>query len=883
MLFAACGGGGEGGTAATGSTPSTTTFPLQNALKLLASHGLSTNFTISGDCNGSGTLVTSAPSPATYEGTTGFASTSTSTLYFSDCAPSVVSGFSTEYYTSDFLPLGSVRDFGDYSVYRTLPVIPATVRAGDKGTLGKAIAYSSGGASSSGYDVFSYSIEPETDSSVTVDLVNQTFTLADVLVNTERQRYRLTTAGDMTLLSVDIREGGGSSLHLILTAVPDTTAPTVAGTSPANLAVSIPADATISATFTELLDPATLTAASFTLNGNGGPVAGTVSSQGSTVTFTPSAPLVQGTTYSARIAANVEDLAGNPMAADHTWTFTTIEPDLIPPTIQYTIPPNGAGAISTGVSLAVMFSEAMAPATVTNVAFTLKNGATPVPGTVALIGENQAVFTPNSDLSPNTTYTATVSGTVRDLAGNPIASNYAWTFSTFGVDSTPPAIVSTNPANAATGVDINARVSVNFSEQVDPTGSTFTLTQGGAPVAGSVSTVAISDIAFTPSAPLAPNTLYTATISGAMDAMGNRQVGVHSWNFTTDDALFMNPVYSASTVAWPEAVAVGDVNGDGRNDVVVTTSYSSLLALTDAVNAYKLYVYLQNAGGGLNPPIKYATHSSLGCRAMTVAIGDINRDGKNDVVLGNSDCAIEVFTQNASGNLDAGVVYASGDSHIVRLADMNNDGRLDVVGVGWGANTISIWYQNGAGNLDAPTTIKSNQVGILSLAVGDIDNDGRNDIVFGSARIGVLTQAAGGNFNAPIYLGSGSTTAIDGLAIGDVNGDHRNDIVATSPNNMSTAGFLGVLTQNGTGGLNAAVSYPCHASPSDIEIVDVTGDGLNDIVAGNGVYRQLAGGSLKAEKLTNVPSGAVGDVNNDGKYDMVGIPQYYKMSVAYHY
>jgi hypothetical protein len=81
----------------------------------------------------------------------------------------------------------------------------------------------------------------------------------------------------------------------------------------------------------------------------------------------------------------------------------------------------------------------------------------------------------------------------------------------------------------------------------------------------------------------------------------------------------------------PDAVAIGDVTGDGRNDVVMTTRY-----YFDAANDYRLRVFVQTKSGGLAPPVSYATAATYGNGPDTVAIADMNNDGRKDVVLGST-------------------------------------------------------------------------------------------------------------------------------------------------------------------------------------------------------------------------------------------------------
>ena len=106
--------------------------------------------------------------------------------------------------------------------------------------------------------------------------------------------------------------GGGSSGPS-----PDTTAPTVSSTTPANGATGV----AVTATFSEAMDPATITTATFTLSG-GGAVTGAVTYAGTTATFTPTASLAYSTPYTATITTGARDLAGNALAVNYVWTFT---------------------------------------------------------------------------------------------------------------------------------------------------------------------------------------------------------------------------------------------------------------------------------------------------------------------------------------------------------------------------------------------------------------------------------------------------------------------------------------------------------------------------------------------------------------------------------
>jgi len=332
--------------------------------------------------------------------------------------------------------------------------------------------------------------------------------------------------------------------------------------------------------------------------------------------------------------------------------------------------------------------------------------------------------------------------------------------------------------------------------------------------------------------------------------------------------------------SWPDAVAIGDVNGDGRNDVVLTTSF-----YFDDSNDYKLFVFLQNSSGTLEPPIKYSTHGTYSHE--TVAVGDVNHDGRNDVVVGNSDAGFDVFLQNLTGGLDSAITYTGINSSKIKIADLNHDGLLDVVGVGWGTDTASVWLQNAAGTLNAPLTYGVTHDGYDDLEVGDVNNDGLQDVIVMSGQglvnnLGILLQRSDGTFGLPVYYDIGGNILTHGVAVGDINGDNRNDVVVSYGGNKPDSN-IGAFLQNASAALDPAKSYSSYDCPEPIEIADVNNDGRNDVIVAHGgwdalgVYLQGADGTLMAESLDQLPYAthynphglAVGDINGDGFNDVV--------------
>ncbi|HET9253415.1 MAG TPA: Ig-like domain-containing protein, partial [Candidatus Eisenbacteria bacterium] len=356
---------------------------------------------------------------------------------------------------------------------------------------------------------------------------------------------------------------------------PDLTRPTVDVTAPANGATGVDPATLVRATFSEPVSSTSVNTATFRLSGGAGSVTGTVSLAGQTATFTPSTPLAYATTFTARVTTGVEDLAGNNLAADHVWTFTTgAAPDVTPPTVTALSPTNGAAGVDPGANVTATFSEPMNATTVNGTTFLLSSTAGSVAGAVTMSG-NTATFNPSAALAYSTTYTARVTTGVRDLAGNSMASDRVWTFTTGAApDVTPPTVTSVTPLASATGVDPNVNVTATFSEPVDAasvTGTTFRLTVGTSTLAATVS-LSGNTATLNPSSPLAYSTTYTARVTtGVQDLAGNNLASDRVWTFTTGSAPDVTPPTVTTTVPANGATAV-DVDGN------VTATFSEAMA-----------------------------------------------------------------------------------------------------------------------------------------------------------------------------------------------------------------------------------------------------------------------------------------------------------------
>lgn len=226
---------------------------------------------------------------------------------------------------------------------------------------------------------------------------------------------------------------------------PDTTAPTVTARSPAPGATGVAPTAVVMATFSEALDPSTVSASTFQLrDGNSALIAAAVNYDAATktATLTPASSLAGNTVHSVTLKGGstdprIKDVAGNALAADLTWTFTTAAVDTTAPQLTAQSPQSGASGIAVNTSVTATFDEPLNATTVNTSTFELRDASTNlIAATVSYDANNRtATLTPSAALGHSTTYTVTLRGgsaepRIKDVAGNALANNITWSFAT---------------------------------------------------------------------------------------------------------------------------------------------------------------------------------------------------------------------------------------------------------------------------------------------------------------------------------------------------------------------------------------------------------------------------------------------------------------------
>jgi len=215
------------------------------------------------------------------------------------------------------------------------------------------------------------------------------------------------------------------------------------------------------------------------------------------------------------------------------------------PVLSSMSPAHGSRGVPLNAMLSVDFDRPMGPLNSSN--FTLRQGNTPVPGTVSTSEDgSSATFMPSNRLAENTGYTAVVSRDVKSIAGTKMVTERSWSFTTgTSTDSKAPKVTSARPTTGSTGIAINSPIVVTFDEAIDPfsvTPATFSLMSGTTAVSGMVEYGPGTTAKFIPAGPLKAETLYTATVSAAVkDLQGNRLSNPMTWSFTTGDSTYRGP------------------------------------------------------------------------------------------------------------------------------------------------------------------------------------------------------------------------------------------------------------------------------------------------------------------------------------------------------
>ena len=347
-----------------------------------------------------------------------------------------------------------------------------------------------------------------------------------------------------------------------------------------------------------------------------------------------------------------------------------------------------------------------------------------------------------------------------------------------------------------------------------------------------------------------------------------------------------------------QSVALADLNGDGKLDVVAVhgADFPPQLRALRAVS-----VLLGRGDGRLGPSHSYEIGQpgdELG--AWSIATGDLTGDGKPDVATGNIGAkSVSVLVNSGHGTLEPPVNYSiNREPSDIAIADLNGDGKLDIAT--GNPNTVSVLLNSGDGTFGETHEYPGGR-GTWAFAVGDLSGDGRPDIATannGRSSISVLVNRGDGSFGTAVEYQTdlGPRT----IAIGDLNRDHKADVV-TGNGSSDPSGetdwidSISVFLGKGDGALRPNRPYRPRSRYSlssrqfiTVRIGDVNGDRKPDLVTadtgdawsmsvfvngGKGTFRHVFDYGRRDYTSEDVGLGsevvALGDLNNDRKLDVV--------------
>ena len=331
--------------------------------------------------------------------------------------------------------------------------------------------------------------------------------------------------------------------------------------------------------------------------------------------------------------------------------------------------------------------------------------------------------------------------------------------------------------------------------------------------------------------------------------------------------------------------AVGDFNNDKKLDLLTVNNS----------NVWGLGLILGNGDGTFQPPVEVVGNDTYGAFGGIVA-GDFNKDGKLDLavlwLVGRGPVQLGVYLNDGLGHFTPGNNYVIGVSsvHVARslaTADLNGDGKLDLIAPDVSNSTVAVLYGNGDGTFQNAVEFAAPYTS-TGVAIGDFNKDGKPDIVAASSSgccpwsggITVLLNNGNGTFQSPVLYADPSGVDNGLVAVADLNADGKLDVVVSSEGGSNVAVFLG----NGDGTFQAGTAYPVPLA-SAIALGDLSGAKKPDIAVtsyadgtvwvllnkGTGTFQisSVYSADSSAMAMVNGMAIALADFNGDKKLDFV--------------
>ena len=319
----------------------------------------------------------------------------------------------------------------------------------------------------------------------------------------------------------------------------------------------------------------------------------------------------------------------------------------------------------------------------------------------------------------------------------------------------------------------------------------------------------------------------------------------------------------------PNSGIAADFNGDGKPD----------LAIGNVLNK-NVGVLLNNGNGTFAGAVNYPVDFN----PESCAAADFNGDGKLDLAVGNflggptSAGTMSILIGNGDGTFQPAVTTAVGTPFHILAADLNADGKQDLVAASASTDKVSVMIGNGNGTFQAPVTYSVGSAP-RTLGIADFNGDSKPDVAVtnsgnDSTTVSVLLGNGNGTFQTALPVNVG--TRPQGMGVGDLNGDGKPDLVVAATNNDAVV----VVLSNGNGAFQGPISYPTGLNqPLNLALADFNGDGKLDVVTPGSflpnafsILRGVGDGTLQAPDIKPARNNSffpiASDFDVDGKPDL---------------
>ncbi|MBI4547507.1 MAG: VCBS repeat-containing protein [Ignavibacteriae bacterium] len=371
-------------------------------------------------------------------------------------------------------------------------------------------------------------------------------------------------------------------------------------------------------------------------------------------------------------------------------------------------------------------------------------------------------------------------------------------------------------------------------------------------------------VTFTPDDSFQVGEVVTVNITGNLKTAAGSSVTPYEYHYTIETPP-SHGIFSNKTDYTvgngPWTLAVGDIDSDGDNDIVTVNQSSNTITV------------LMNNGYGTFP--SSATYIT-GATPRSIVLADVDNDGDLDIAVANQGgTTVSVFTNNGNGTYAPKVDYSSGPfPSSLSASDMDGDGDVDLVSTTFSASTVSIIMNNGTGAFPTRTTYSSGTAP-WSTATADLTNDGGIDVVvvnsLTNSTVSILVNTGGAVLSNQTSYSVGDNAR--SVVVTDIDDNDLPDFIVTNSNSNS----ISVYPNSGNGNFGPRADYTTESTPWGMASGDVNGDGFMDIVTANSgsnavsVFTNLSGSTFSRADYpagNSARSVALADLDQDGDLDI---------------